>query len=441
VSRRERTHRKIYVLAIGMLAFAPAPLSSQPIADADAGFEERFLMDERSAPTFMRPEVIELLASLPPFASSGQDVAAAPHEPDWSADSSPIAMAEPKGPAKVLKDLLNTPVQELIVSRAEAGPEVPPPGTGRAESGLPVATEEPASVPVRAADPVAERPPADRVASAPAPIAVPAPEPRPEQLAVSPSDAPARPRPEPAPVVAAAEPPRGEPSTATSSEGTRNTDAAQDRRIAAGRAAWYQHSGRTASDEKFDPNRLTAAHHTLPFGTQVRVVNEANGRSVVVRINDRIPRKATILIDLSRASGKAVGLEGVGRVSLYRLEPVTKTAEAEAPAVQANAERAIVRAPAVHKRAVQRQVVQKRVVQKQAMPKPVLSAARQQARQAAPVIKQAKAVAEPRLRIAARTTPASKPALPSTPRRQRLPVVQESSPEDTEIEPPIVTRY
>src|SRR5215207_213156 len=60
------THRQLYVLAIGMLAFAPAPLRSQPIGDADAGFEERFLMDERSAPTFMRPEVIELLASLPP---------------------------------------------------------------------------------------------------------------------------------------------------------------------------------------------------------------------------------------------------------------------------------------------------------------------------------------------------------------------------------------
>src|SRR5215204_5880895 len=64
VLRRDRTHRQLYVLVIGLLAFAPAPLRSQPTADADAGFEERFLMDERSAPTFMRPEVIELLASL-----------------------------------------------------------------------------------------------------------------------------------------------------------------------------------------------------------------------------------------------------------------------------------------------------------------------------------------------------------------------------------------
>jgi rare lipoprotein A len=256
--------------------------------------------------------------------------------------------------------------------------------------------------------------------------------------------------------MATAELPRVEPSPATSSQRTRDVDGAQGHRIAAGRAAWYQHSGQTANGEKFDPNRLTAAHHTLPFGTQVRVVNEANGRSVVVRINDRIPRKATILIDLSRAGGKAIGLEGVGRVSLYRPEPVTKTADADSPAVQANAERAVVRAPAVQKRSVQRQVVQrqivkkqivkkpvvqKAVVQKQAMPKPVLSTARQQARPTAPAIKQAKAVAEPRLRIAARTAAAPKPALPPASRRQRLPAVQDSLPADTETEPPIVTRY
>ena len=92
------------------------------------------------------------------------------------------------------------------------------------------------------------------------------------------------------------------------------------RRIGAGRAAWYQHAGRTASGEKFDPNKHTAAHHTLPFGTRVRVVHEQTGRSVTVRINDRIPRKATILIDLSRASAQAIGLAGVGQVSLYQLD-------------------------------------------------------------------------------------------------------------------------
>jgi len=86
-----------------------------------------------------------------------------------------------------------------------------------------------------------------------------------------------------------------------------------------GRATWYQHPGRTASGETFNPNRLTAAHRTLPFGTRVRVVHEATGRSVDVRITDRIPRKAKAVIDLSRASAKAIGMTGVARVFLYQL--------------------------------------------------------------------------------------------------------------------------
>ena len=92
------------------------------------------------------------------------------------------------------------------------------------------------------------------------------------------------------------------------------------RRLASGRAAWYEHPGRTASGEKFDPNKLTAAHHTLPFGTHVRVVNKKTGRAVVVRINDRIPRRTKVTIDLSRASAKVIGLAGVGPVALYQLD-------------------------------------------------------------------------------------------------------------------------
>jgi rare lipoprotein A (peptidoglycan hydrolase) len=91
------------------------------------------------------------------------------------------------------------------------------------------------------------------------------------------------------------------------------------RRIGSGRATWYQHPGRTASGEIFNPNRLTAAHHTLPFGTRVRVVHEPTGRSVEVRINDRIPRRTKAVIDLSRASARVIGLSGVARVSLYQL--------------------------------------------------------------------------------------------------------------------------
>jgi len=56
-----------------------------------------------------------------------------------------------------------------------------------------------------------------------------------------------------------------------------------------GKAAYYAHPGRTASGEVFRPGEMTAAHRTLPFGTRVRVTNTHNGRSVVVRINDRGP--------------------------------------------------------------------------------------------------------------------------------------------------------
>jgi rare lipoprotein A len=92
------------------------------------------------------------------------------------------------------------------------------------------------------------------------------------------------------------------------------------RPIGSGRAAWYEHPGRTASGEKFDPDRMTAAHKTLPFGTRLRVVNLQNGRAVLVRINDRIPAKTkTIAIDLSRGSARAIGISGIGRVALYQL--------------------------------------------------------------------------------------------------------------------------
>lgn len=92
-----------------------------------------------------------------------------------------------------------------------------------------------------------------------------------------------------------------------------------------GMASWYGpgFAGRlTASGEIFDPNDLTAAHRTLPFGTRVRVTNLRNGRSVVVRINDRGPFKAGRVIDLSRAAAEAIGLVTAG-VARVVVEPVT----------------------------------------------------------------------------------------------------------------------
>src|SRR3954451_1831084 len=92
------------------------------------------------------------------------------------------------------------------------------------------------------------------------------------------------------------------------------------RRIGSGRATWYEQRGRTASGEMFDPNRLTAAHPTLPFGTRLRVVNQANGRSVVVRINDRSPSTRTSVLNLSRGSARALGIAGTGLVALHKLD-------------------------------------------------------------------------------------------------------------------------
>jgi rare lipoprotein A len=90
--------------------------------------------------------------------------------------------------------------------------------------------------------------------------------------------------------------------------------------LGSGRATWYQHPGRTASGETFHPNAPTAAHHTLPLGTRVRVVNKKNHRSIVVRINDRMPAEAKGVVDLSRGSARALGIKGDGSVALQKAE-------------------------------------------------------------------------------------------------------------------------
>jgi rare lipoprotein A len=90
--------------------------------------------------------------------------------------------------------------------------------------------------------------------------------------------------------------------------------------LGSGRATWYQHPGRTASGEKFNPNAPTAAHKSLPLGTRVRVVNKQNRRSVVVRINDRMPDDANAKIDLSRGSARALGITGDGSVALQKAQ-------------------------------------------------------------------------------------------------------------------------
>ena len=92
-----------------------------------------------------------------------------------------------------------------------------------------------------------------------------------------------------------------------------------------GAASWYGpgfHGRKTASGERFNSYDMTAAHRSLPFGTRLKVVNETNGRSVVVRVNDRGPFTHRRIIDLAKGPAQALGLtsSGVGYVSLHRLD-------------------------------------------------------------------------------------------------------------------------
>lgn len=85
-----------------------------------------------------------------------------------------------------------------------------------------------------------------------------------------------------------------------------------------GVASFYKQGKVTANGEAFNPHGFTAAHRSLPFGTLVRVKNLANGKAVVVRINDRGPFIAGREIDLSLGAARAVDLidQGVGKVKI-----------------------------------------------------------------------------------------------------------------------------
>lgn len=91
-----------------------------------------------------------------------------------------------------------------------------------------------------------------------------------------------------------------------------------------GIASWYGptfHGRRTANGETFDMNRVSAAHPTLPLGTRVKVTNLDNGRSTILRINDRGPFVDRRLIDLSRRAAEILGFrrEGLARVRVQVL--------------------------------------------------------------------------------------------------------------------------
>ena len=82
-----------------------------------------------------------------------------------------------------------------------------------------------------------------------------------------------------------------------------------------GKGSYYadKFEGRpTASGEKFDQGKMTAAHRTLPFGTKVKVTNVANGRSVTVTVNDRGPFAAGRIIDVSKKAANKLGIVDAG---------------------------------------------------------------------------------------------------------------------------------
>ncbi|MCK0197736.1 septal ring lytic transglycosylase RlpA family protein [Ancylobacter sp. 6x-1] len=85
-----------------------------------------------------------------------------------------------------------------------------------------------------------------------------------------------------------------------------------------GMASYYGYRGKTANGERHSAAAMTAAHRSLPFGTHVRVTNTSNGKSVVVRINDRGPFVRGRVIDVSTAAADALGFrsKGVAKVKL-----------------------------------------------------------------------------------------------------------------------------
>ena len=78
---------------------------------------------------------------------------------------------------------------------------------------------------------------------------------------------------------------------------------------------------KTASGEAFSPAKLTAAHRTFPFGTMVRVTNIGNGRTVIVRINDRGPFSKGRSIDLTPAAARELRFSGLTPVTLEVVNP------------------------------------------------------------------------------------------------------------------------
>ena len=133
-----------------------------------------------------------------------------------------------------------------------------------------------------------------------------------------------------APIEAEAElPAAAEPDAAAPAENAPHGIPAEEaeaafERIGEGVASYYGHElagNRTANGERFDPNGMTAAHRTLPMGSKLRVTNKSNGKSVIVRINDRGPFARGRVLDVSLGAAKKIGMvrSGTARVLIDRI--------------------------------------------------------------------------------------------------------------------------
>lgn len=83
-----------------------------------------------------------------------------------------------------------------------------------------------------------------------------------------------------------------------------------------GGASWYALTSKTASGERMNASLMTAAHKSLRFGTKVKVTNNRNGKSVVVRINDRGPFIRGRVLDLSKAAASQIGMVRSGHAKV-----------------------------------------------------------------------------------------------------------------------------
>jgi rare lipoprotein A len=88
-----------------------------------------------------------------------------------------------------------------------------------------------------------------------------------------------------------------------------------------GYATWYQTGHFTASGQRFQPDKFTVAHRTLPFGTALQLTNPANGNSIKVVVNDRGPHVKNRHYDVSRGTAKALGFykQGVAKLQIKLL--------------------------------------------------------------------------------------------------------------------------